>query len=135
MNKIIARPNVDAIPIVMASLDDFLSEKNHDIDLIKIDAEGYELHILQGATKTLANTQCIYIEASYNNCHKYGYSFAEIIDFLRAHSFDIFYLKNGCQMIKITGHDLSLTENNVIAVKSVAQFLERTNYLLTNEND
>ena len=50
---------------------DSLSYEN--IDLIKIDVEGYEMEVLKGAEKTLTNTQYLMIELN-NNTKKYGSS-------------------------------------------------------------
>ena len=50
---------------------DSLSYEN--IDMIKIDVEGYEMEVLKGAEKTLTNTQYLMIELN-NNTKKYGSS-------------------------------------------------------------
>ena len=47
------------------------SLKLDDVDLIKIDVEGYEMEVLKGATKSLRNTQYLMIELN-NNTKKYG---------------------------------------------------------------
>ena len=44
-----------------------------DVDMIKIDVEGYEMEVLKGATKTLQHVQYLMIELN-NNTKKYGSS-------------------------------------------------------------
>ena len=50
---------------------DYLDYEN--VDMIKIDVEGYEMEVLKGATKTLESVQYLMIELN-NNTKKYGSS-------------------------------------------------------------
>ena len=52
-----------------------------DVDLIKIDVEGYEMEVLKGAEQTLLRNKYIMIELN-NNTKKYGSSNREIEDYL-----------------------------------------------------
>ena len=52
-----------------------------DIDMIKIDVEGYEMEVLKGAVQTLENLQYLMIELN-NNSKKYGSSNADIENYL-----------------------------------------------------
>ena len=54
--------------IRMITLDHMAYE---DVDMIKIDVEGYEMEVLKGATKTLESVQYLMIELN-NNTKKYG---------------------------------------------------------------
>ena len=59
-----------------------------DIDLIKIDVEGFEMEVLKGAEKTLGNVQYIMIELN-NNTKRYGSSNLEIEKYLDKKGFKI----------------------------------------------
>ena len=52
-----------------------------NVDLIKIDVEGFEMEVLKGATETIKNAQYIMIELN-NNTKKYGSSNIEIEKYL-----------------------------------------------------
>ena len=52
-----------------------------NVDLIKIDVEGFEMEVLKGATETIKNVQYIMIELN-NNTKRYGSSNLEIEKYL-----------------------------------------------------
>ena len=51
------------------------------VDLIKIDVEGFEMHVLEGAVDTMDNAKYIMIELN-NNTKKYGSSNGQIEEYL-----------------------------------------------------
>jgi|TARA_B100000035_G_scaffold137327_1_gene117049 FkbM family methyltransferase len=59
-----------------------------DVDMIKIDVEGYEMEVLKGAEKTLENIKYLMIELN-NNTKKYGSSNVEIEKYLRKKGFRV----------------------------------------------
>jgi FkbM family methyltransferase len=65
-------------------------EPTRDIDLLKVDVEGYEFVVLEGAVKSLARTRLIYIEVDASNYAVFGRRTDEMIDLLNYHGFDTF---------------------------------------------
>ena len=65
--------------ILMKTVDSF---KFEDVDLIKIDVEGFEMNVLQGAKDTLKDCNFLMIELN-NNSKKYNSSNAEIEKYLQ----------------------------------------------------
>lgn len=59
-----------------------------DVDLIKIDVEGYEMEVIKGAEGTLARTKFLMIELN-NNTKKYGSSNIEIEKKLQSMGFKL----------------------------------------------
>jgi FkbM family methyltransferase len=55
--------------------------------LIKIDTEGFELEVLNGAAQTLAKAECLIVETSVATRHEGSYVFADLIAFLAEHGF------------------------------------------------
>jgi hypothetical protein len=55
---------------------------------MKIDVEGYEMHVLQGAEKTLERTEYLMIELN-NNTKKYGSNNIEVEKYLHQKGFKV----------------------------------------------
>ena len=66
-------------------LDDFFCSRDRRPDLIKIDVEGYELHVLRGAKETLKEHPCtILCEMHPPLLAELGLGWAEVSQFMRA---------------------------------------------------
>ena len=59
-----------------------------DVDMIKIDVEGYEMQVLKGATKTLENIKYLMIELN-NNTKKYGSNNMEVERYIASLGFNV----------------------------------------------
>jgi FkbM family methyltransferase len=66
---------------------DALCQDLHQIDLLKIDIEGYELPALMGAERVLARTHCIVLEYWQKHAARFGYGFRELLQFMTDRSF------------------------------------------------
>ena len=64
-----------SVPVHVDTLDNFVQKQGiKSIDLLKIDTEGFEAHVLRGATNILAKTRYIYIEVTIQNNPNYTMS-------------------------------------------------------------
>ena len=76
------------IPIQISTIDLFI-EKHHikNIDLLKIDTEGFEFNILKGALKYIQRINLIYFEHHYDDMIIKNYKFGDIHDLLKDKGF------------------------------------------------
>ena len=85
--------------ILMTTIDSFAIE---DIDLIKIDVEGYEMEVLKGANDAL--TQCTYVMIELNNnSKKYGSSNDQITKYLKQKGFSVL-IKTWPDVVFVNNH-------------------------------
>jgi FkbM family methyltransferase len=71
--------------IRMVTIDSF---DYKDVDLIKIDVEGYEMEVLKGAERTLGKVKYLMIELN-NNTKKYGSSNSQVEQYLSERGFKV----------------------------------------------
>ncbi|MGF7209667.1 FkbM family methyltransferase [Skermanella aerolata] len=126
MNFVSAGTDGDGVTVEMTTLDD-LAGGLGTIDLLKIDVEGFEKFVLEGAAKTLSVARNVYIELFDENFARYGYGSREILCRLEAAGFTCF----------VVGQDDVLTEGapdaalclNVLATHDASD-LERRGFRL-----
>jgi len=72
---------IEKVKVISKSLDDFYeNNKLKIIDLLKIDAETFELEVLQGSMKSLEKTRYVLIEITIENNN--NYTFSELVSIL-----------------------------------------------------
>lgn len=85
---------VDTITIKTDTMDNqLLNAGLTEIDFIKIDAQGYELSILEGAVKTLNNVIGLEIEVEFLPIYKNQPLFHEVDQFIMSRGFELIDLK------------------------------------------
>ncbi|MDA9678500.1 FkbM family methyltransferase [Candidatus Pelagibacter sp.] len=76
------------IPVHVSTLDSFIEEHDiQNIDVLKIDTEGYEFNILKGALKCSQKINLIYFEHHYDDMIIKNYKFGDIHKLLENQSF------------------------------------------------
>ncbi len=87
-------------------LDEYLRKHGvHKVDLIKIDVEGAELHVLKGMEQTIkANPNLrILIELDNNTTAGFGYFVSDIADWLMERDWEIMDLTHNGRVQKVLG--------------------------------
>jgi FkbM family methyltransferase len=84
----------DPTEVLATTLDDVASGLD-SVALLKIDVEGWEAHVLRGATETLSRTRRVLIEINKEALQKAGTSPEEILELLREAGFKTFMPMTG----------------------------------------
>jgi FkbM family methyltransferase len=101
-----------------------------NIELLKVDVEGYEKYVFQGASQVLERTECIYYESWQNHFERYDSSVMEVQNILEMSGFTI-YRFNGKKCLSAVKDQYNLKNcENLIAIKNINRFQERTGYRL-----
>ena len=83
--------DVGGIRVPVHTLDELCADLD-PIALLKIDTEGYELPVLQGAASVLDRVGVVYFEAWERHYQRYGYATSDILALLSNHGFETFRL-------------------------------------------
>jgi len=92
-----------------------------EINLLKIDTEGFEEAVFKGAQKTLEKTKIVFFESLKSQYDRYGFSFKTIFELLKSKNFNIYKLsfeKDGVHFEEIIKPDyISDNCENICASK------------------
>ena len=91
-------------PITIVTLDEFAVEhKISEIDLLKIDAEGYDIEVLQGGTQLLSTgkVRFVLIEVGFRRGDERHPLFDDVRDLIASYSFGLFGIYE--QTLELTG--------------------------------
>lgn len=81
---------IDTIEVPLRTLDGIFEECGlKDLDLLKIDVQGYEIEVFVGGTETLRKTRLIVTEVSFFEHYKGQPLFGEVYDFLHRAGFEL----------------------------------------------
>lgn len=85
-----------SVKVPIFTCDEYCKRNGIDfVDLMKVDVEGFELEVLKGTRKSLANTRILMCEARFGP-HEYpGVQISELIDYLTPLNFRFLSLFNG----------------------------------------
>jgi FkbM family methyltransferase len=123
----IVKNQQSGISIKQIKLDD-MDIIESKIDLLKVDVEGYEKFVFEGARLILEKTECIYYESWQDHFEKYGCSVMDVQRILEMSGFTI-YRFNGKKCLSPVKEQYNLKNcENLIAIKDASRFCDRTGY-------
>jgi FkbM family methyltransferase len=105
---------------------DHLCEHLPYISLLKIDVEGYELAVLRGAKRVLSKTECVYFESWEAHLNKYQATTSQVINEFNNLGFEVYKISRNRHLTKVCSDYVSKQCENLIAVRLLEQFIERT---------
>jgi len=100
------------------------------IELLKVDVEGFEKFVFEGAERILQKTKCIYFESWEGNFQHYGYCCHDLFALLRGSGFEIFRLRAPDTVALISSDSHSTVCENLVAVRDRNDFIARTGFTL-----
>jgi FkbM family methyltransferase len=121
--------NGGGISMKMTRLDDVPIAERY-VQLLKVDVEGYEKFVLEGAPRTLGNTSCVYFESWERHFRRYGYTCGDLLEILVANGFKVFKLAGNDTLAAVELGYKSAKLENLIAVRDLDEFLSRTRFHL-----
>jgi len=121
-NSVTTQPG--GVQVQVVPLDEVIATGD-EIALLKIDVEGYERHVLAGATRTLRRTNCVYFESSDQAFARFGYGVAEVTGLLRDAGFEIFRFGPTGTIESFGANDSSPRCENLLAVRDAKSFGKR----------
>jgi FkbM family methyltransferase len=88
-NYLLPSPNLEGVSVEMAPLDGVVPG-DREVAMLKLDVEGFELPVLEGARSVLARTACIYFECWERHCRRFGYGASDLFAALQESGFGLF---------------------------------------------
>jgi FkbM family methyltransferase len=118
------------IPVPMKRLD-ALPIAPGPIELLKIDVEGYEKFVLEGAAGLLDRTRCVYFESWEHHFQRFGYGCCDLFHRLTEHGFQLLKIVEEKELVLLSENHISHRCEDLLAVRDLEHTLQRLGLPLT----
>jgi FkbM family methyltransferase len=98
------------------------------VNLLKVDVEGYEKFVFEGATKLLKQTDCVFFEVSSLHFARFGYTTRDLLELLLAAGFQLFRIAELAILSEITLDFDTARHEDLVALRTRHDFLARTGW-------
>jgi FkbM family methyltransferase len=115
------------LQVPVKRLDDIVGNDG-PIALLKVDVEGYEKFVFEGAPEVLARTSCVQFEVSSLHFPRFGYTTRDLLTLLRDAGFSLFRISAPRQFMPITIAFDTEPFENLVALRDAADFARRTGW-------
>lgn len=105
------------VPVEVRTLDEVLAGRA--VELLKIDVEGFELPVLQGAPETISRTNCVLLELNGSGA-RYGWHDGAVAEILFDAGFSAYRYRPFERRLERTGRELR-REGNTLFVRDAAR--------------
>lgn len=96
-----------------------------NVDLMKVDVEGFEIFVLRGGEHTLARTRAVHIEIGEAHFGSYGYTTADLLGLLASCGFALYRFASARELQPIGIDFMPFEVENVVAVRDATQLAAR----------
>ena len=117
-----------SLPVTVQRLDDLITSPD-PIALLKVDVEGYEKFVFEGAPGVLKRTRCVHFEVSSLHFARFGYATRDVLALLGDAGFALFRLSGPRAFMAITSTFDTEAFENLLALRDPAEFSRRTGWL------
>ena len=114
----------EGLKVRLSKLDDEIDASLTSIALLKVDVEGYEKFVLEGAELLLDLIQCIFFEANEAHYQAFGYSTSDLILFLNGKGFTCLAFAAGA-LEPLSPDFVAASNRDLIAVRDEQWLRER----------
>lgn len=98
------------------------------VNLLKVDVEGYEKFVFEGASNILRRTDCVFFEVSSLHFARFGYTTRDLLELLVAAGFRIFRVSDSAALTAISIKFDTAQFENLVALRDAANFQRRTKW-------
>lgn len=123
------RVDQHGIDVVAQTLDKII-EYDGPVTLLKVDVEGYELPVLQGARSLLSRTQFVLIEVAEKHFEHFGYDLHAVLQILDESGFELLRPVGPGVATKIDVDFRTSQVENLVAVRDRSNFVRRSGWIV-----
>lgn len=123
------RVGVGKLTVPVRRLDDLVKYRD-TVDLLKVDVEGYEKTVFDGASEILANTCSVHFEVSKRHFSWFGYQINDLLELLASYGFQLFCLRSNGYLEEIDTNYETEGVENLIGLKDPSNFQTRTEWVV-----
>lgn len=125
LNKVVFESKGIKIPV--KKLDNIITGIN--ISLMKIDVEGFEKFVLEGAINVLQHTDAVYFESWENHFSNYNYCTGDLIALFKQYNFKVYKLLHD-HLVELNLDYTSTLCENLVALRNTGKFILKTGFRL-----